>query len=117
MARALHLTADQQAAIQAIRDKHKPELVAHRQAAREAGTALRTALRDPLMPEDRLRALHEKASSARFDLLLARRALRRDVEATLTPEQIARAAELRGLVRARRRERMRHLRMAFGQGG
>lgn len=117
MARALNLTEAQQTNIQAIREKHRPSLVAHRDTARQAQAALRAALQDPATPEAQLRLLHGKASAARFDLLLAGRAVHQEVQAVLTPEQRARAAELRAIRQTHRQERRRHFRMAMGMAG
>lgn len=114
IARALNLTEAQQTGIQAIRDKHRPEMATRRDAVQQAQAALRTALQDPATPEMQLRALHDKASAARFDLLLASRTVHQDMRAVLTPEQQTRAAELRASAQAHRRERMHHLRLAMG---
>ncbi|HEY3271573.1 MAG TPA: Spy/CpxP family protein refolding chaperone [Geothrix sp.] len=114
MARALNLTEAQRASIQAIREKHRPDLMARREAVRQAQAALRTALQDPATPETQLRALHDKASAARFDLLLAGRAVHQEMRAMLTPEQQARAAGLCASAQADRRERTHHLRPAMG---
>lgn len=112
--RALALTDAQKASIQAIREKHRPDLAAQREAAREAQTAFRAAIQDPATPESQLRLLHDKAASARFGMLMAGRAMRQDIQAVLTPEQRAKAAQLREETRFRRRERLRHFRMAMG---
>jgi len=107
VARALNLTEAQKTTIQGIRDKHQRELVARRETARQAGTALRTALQDPSTPEAQLRALHDKAAAARFEMMLARRSVHQEVQAVLTPEQREKAAELRGMARARMQQRLR----------
>ncbi|WP_243316937.1 Spy/CpxP family protein refolding chaperone [Geothrix paludis] len=112
--RALALTDAQKTSIQAIREKHRPDLAAQRNAAREAQAAFRAALRDPATPEAQLRLLHDKAASARFGMLMAGRAMRQDIQAVLTPDQRAKAAQLREEARFRRRERLRHFRMAMG---
>ena len=117
LARALNLTETQRTSIQAIREKHRPDLLAHREAMRQTQAALRAALQDPATPEAQLRSLHDKASSARFDLLLAARAVRQEVQTVLTPDQRARAAKWRATAQVRRRERMHHLRMAMGMPG
>ena len=98
--RRLQLTEAQKASILAIRDKHRPDLVQRRDAVQHARIDLQSALQDPSTPEPRLRALYDKASAARFDMILARRSLRMEVQAILTPEQRAKAAEMRD--RARR---------------
>ncbi|HLP30598.1 MAG TPA: Spy/CpxP family protein refolding chaperone [Geothrix sp.] len=103
VARALNLTEAQKTAVRGIRDKHQPEMAQRQAAARQAHEALRTALRDAATPEAQLRALHEKASAARFEMMLARRAVHQELQAVLTPEQREKAAELRGMARERMR--------------
>jgi Spy/CpxP family protein refolding chaperone len=117
IALALNLTEAQKASIQSIREKHRPDLVLRRDAIQQAQAALRAALQDAATPEAQLRALHDKASAARFEMMLARRSVHQEVQAVLTPEQRVKAAELRGLAQARMRERMLHLRMAAGMAG
>ena len=56
---------------------------------------LRTALQDTATPEAKLRALYDKAAASRFDLILAQRSIRAEVEAVLSPEQRGKATELR----------------------
>jgi Spy/CpxP family protein refolding chaperone len=112
--RALNLTEAQKASIQTIREKHRPDLVLRRDTTQQAHAALRAALLDPATPEAQLRALHDKASAAQFEMMLARRSIHQEVQAVLTPEQRAKAAELRGMGLARMHERMHHLRMAAG---
>ena len=106
--RDLGLTEAQLASIHAIREKHRPDLLLRRDAARQSGLALRTALGDVATPRPRLQSLHDQASAARFEWMLARRSIRQEIRAVLTPEQRERAAELRGLAQARRREHLRH---------
>ncbi len=110
IAQALHLTDAQKASIKALRQKHQPELLRHREAVQQAQQALRTALQDAAAPEAQLRPLYDKAAAARFDLLLARRALQKETQALLTPEQRLKAAELRGFAQGQLRERLRGLR-------
>ena len=117
LARALDLTEAQKASIQAIREKHRPDLTLHLDTAHQAHAALRAALQDAATPEARLRALHDTASAAQFELMLARRSVQQEVQAMLTPEQRLKAAELRSAAQARMRERMRHLRPAWGMAG
>jgi Spy/CpxP family protein refolding chaperone len=102
---ALQLTEAQRTSIRAIREKRRPDLTARRDAMLHARIDLRSALRDPATPETRLRVLYDKASAARFELLLTQRALRQEVRAVLTPEQQARAAEMRHEGRAGMRRR------------
>ena len=95
IARALQLTEVQKASIQGIRAKHRPDLVLRRDAVQHARIDLRTALQDSATSESRLRALYDKAAAARFDLILAQRSVRLEVQAVLSPEQRAKATELR----------------------
>lgn len=113
VARALNLSDAQKTTIRGIRDKHRPDLMARREAARQAQVALRTALQDPATPEAQLRALHDKAAAARFEMMLVRRSVHQEVQAVLTPEQREKAAELRGMARARMQQRLhQHLRQS-----
>jgi Spy/CpxP family protein refolding chaperone len=116
ISRVLDLTEAQKASIRAIRDKHRPDLILRRDAMRHAGIDLRTALQDATTPEPKLRALYDKAAAARFDMILARRSLRLEVQATLTPAQRAQAAEMRDRGWPRRGEPMRGP-MAHGMAG
>lgn len=111
IASALNLTEAQQASIKALRDKHRPEMLARREATRQAQDFLRKAMQDPATPEAQLRTAYDKAASARFDLMLARRSMHQDVQALLTPEQRLKAAELRGAAQARMQDHRRHLRL------
>ncbi len=115
--RALNLTETQRTSIRTIHDKHRPDLILQRDAVKHARIDLRTALQDTATPEARLRALYDKASAARFDMILARRSIRLEVGAVLTPEQRAQAAEMRCHARRRLRERMRHRPMAPWMAG
>jgi Spy/CpxP family protein refolding chaperone len=95
IAQALQLTEVQKTSIQGIRAKHRPDLILRRDAVQHARIDLRTALQDAAIPEARLRLLYDKAAAARFDLLLAQRSVRLEVLAVLSPEQRAKAAEMR----------------------
>jgi len=114
IAQALHLTDAQKTSIKAIHDKHQASLLGRREATRQAQTALIAALREAATPEAQLRTLHDKAAAARFDMILARRSVRQEVQAVLTPEQRAKATELRDTIQARVRERMHRLGRAGG---
>ena len=114
ISRALNLTEAQKTSIQGIREKHRPDLILRRDAVLHAQIDLRTALQDPTTPEARLRAAYDKATAARFDMILARRSVRLEVQSVLTPEQRAKSAAMRAHAQARMRERVRHPRMAEG---
>ena len=115
--RALNLTEVQKTSIRAIRDKHRADLILRRDAVKHARIDLRTALHDASTPEARLRALYDKASAARFDMILEQRSLRLEVRAILTPEQLAKAAEMRSHAWGRMRDRMHHQRMDAWMAG
>ncbi len=117
LARALNLTPTQKTSIQAIREKHRPDLAQRRESAKLARVALRSALQDATTPEAKLRSLHEQASAAHFNLVLARRSMRQEVQAVLTPEQRLKAADLRAAAQLKRRERLQQQRLANGHGG
>lgn len=111
IAQALNLSDAQRTSLRSIREKHRAELLLKRDAAKQAQASLRAALREADTPEAQLRALHDKASAAQIEMLLARRVVRQQVQAVLTPEQREKIAELRGMARERRRERLRHSRL------
>lgn len=117
ISQALQLTEAQKASILTIREKHRPALITRRDAVKHARIDLRTALKDPAIPDAQLRTLYDRASSARFELILAQRSLRREVQAQLTPDQQSRAAELRGVARARMTEGVRHRRRSAALAG
>lgn len=117
IALTLHLSDTQKTSMRAIREKHRPDLVVRRDAVQQAQAALRRAFKDAATPDTQLRALHDKAAGARFDMMLARRSVHQEVQALLTPEQRVKAAEMRGAAEARRHERRHHLRQAAGLPG
>ncbi len=110
-AKALQLTADQQTKLQALRASHRAATAPKHQAAQEARTALAKAMEDPATPEATLRDLHQRASEAQFQILLAGRANRAQVRALLTPEQREKASVLLATHRERMRGQMRMMRM------
>jgi len=116
IARALKLSDTQKASILSIREKNRPALALRMETNKQARLALRTALADAATPEAQLRTLHDKAAAAQFEVMLTRRALRKEVQAVLTPEQQAKSAELRTLAQARMQQRMGRVRMALGMG-
>lgn len=101
LARALNLSEAQAIGIRSIQSRHQPELIGRRAALRQARSALQSAARDSALPEAQLRALHGRIAAAQLELLLARRALRQEVRALLTPEQQDRAAAMRAIALAR----------------
>jgi Spy/CpxP family protein refolding chaperone len=112
IAKVLNLTDAQKASIQAIHEKHKPDMVLKRDTVKQARTALQAALAVPATPAAQLRPLYDAAAAARFDMMMAQRSVQQEVQAVLTPEQRAKAAELRGLAQAGRFQRMHRPGMA-----
>lgn len=110
-AKALQLTAEQQGQIQALRASHRAAIAPQRQAAQAAQAALAKALQDPAISDATLRELHQKASEARFQVMLAGRANLAQVRALLTPEQREKASVLLATHRERIRGQMRRMRM------
>lgn len=93
--KALGLTRDQEAAARAAMDKDRAGMAARRKAAGDKEAALRAALEDPATPDARIKALHAQASEARLDAMMAHRALVKEIDALLTPEQRAKAKRIR----------------------
>lgn len=117
MAQALKLSDAQKTSIQAVRVQHHQALVLRRDAVKQAQLALHAAVMEATTPEAQLRALFDKAAAARFEMMLARRTIHQEVQALLTPEQQAQAAELRGRAQGRMHERRRHLHQGFNGMG
>ena len=89
MARLLNLTEAQQSTLKAVADRHQASLDAKVKAAGAARDALRTAMHDPAASDDQVKALQAKAGEAQLPVMLERRAMMREFEATLTPDQQA----------------------------
>jgi Spy/CpxP family protein refolding chaperone len=87
--RALNLTEAQQSDVKAIHERHEAAFQAKVKAAEVAHKALREAMANASTDAKTLQALHEKASAARFDMMLEHRAVRQEVLPLLTAEQKA----------------------------
>lgn len=87
--RGLNLSEAQQAQVKAIHDQHQAAFKAKGEMAQAAHRALRDAMADTTTDPSTLKSLHDKASAARFDLLLEHRAVRREILPLLTAEQKA----------------------------
>jgi Spy/CpxP family protein refolding chaperone len=109
MFKALNLTPEQEKAIQGVLDRHKAAVKSREQAAREKEDALRDAMEDPGVPEAKLRSLHLVASEARLQAMLEHRAAMLEINALLTPDQLAKARRIR---EGRQRERDAHRALA-----
>lgn len=83
----LQLTEPQRAQVKAIQERHQAAIQAKAEAAQAAHRALREALADPAADAKNLQVLHEKASAARFAVMLERRAVHAEILPLLTPEQ------------------------------
>jgi Spy/CpxP family protein refolding chaperone len=85
----LNLTADQQAKVKAVHERHQAAFKAKGETAAAAHKALREAMANLATDTKTLQALHEKASAAQFDLMLEHRAAQQEILPLLTPEQKA----------------------------
>ena len=85
--RGLNLTEPQQTQVKAIHEKHQAALKAKGEAAGAAHTALFDAMKNPATDAGTLKTLHDKASSAQFELMLEHRAVQQEILPLLTPEQ------------------------------
>lgn len=95
MMQCLDLTDAQKTSLKAIADKHREATKAKHEATMAAREAYRVAMRDPATSTDQLKALHDKVSQAQFELALDRRAMMQESMTILTPEQKAKAEQLR----------------------
>jgi len=96
MSKRLKLTEAQKKAIEAIRAKHEEAMKPKFQAEKDAQKAFHEALAKTDTTPDQLRALHKTASDAQFEVLLAHRALRKEIHDQLTSEQREEAARMEG---------------------
>ena len=85
----LNLTEAQQTKVKAIHDRHAAALQAKLEATQAAHKMLREAMQNPATDTKALQALHEKAATAQFDLMLEHRAVHQEILPLLTPEQKA----------------------------
>lgn len=117
--RGLNLTEAQKADLKALATKHREAMKPKHEAAMAARKVLHEAMVNPAATVDQLKALHEKASQAQFELALDRRAMMQESLTLLTPEQKAKAEQLR-LERQKRWEAgepgLRHKGMGRGPG-
>jgi len=85
----LNLTADQQAKVKAIHERHQAAFKTKGETAAAAHKALREAMANLATDTKTLQALHEKASAAQFDLMLEHRAAQQEILPLLTLDQKA----------------------------
>ena len=95
MMRGLHLTEAQKADMKALATKHREAMKPKQQVAKAAQKALHEAMINPATTTEQLKALHDKAGQAQFELALGRRAMMQASLALLTPEQKAKAEQMR----------------------
>lgn len=93
--RGLDLTDAQKASMKVLADKHREAMKPKLEAAAQARKALHGAMMDPATSVDQLKALHDKASQAQFEMALGRRAMMQESMALLTSEQKAKADKFR----------------------
>jgi Spy/CpxP family protein refolding chaperone len=84
---ALNLTEAQQVGYKKILEAHQTSLAAKLKAADEARDAQRKVMHDPAVSDAKVKELHAKVSEAMTAVMLERRAMMREFEALLTPEQ------------------------------
>ena len=102
MSKRLKLTEAQKKSLKEIRAKQAEALKAKFTAAQEAQKAFHEALAKPETTNDQLRILHQKATDAQFEILLAHRETRNAIRALLTPEQREQWARFEGFEMGRR---------------
>ena len=106
MAQVLGLSPDQQARVKAIRERHQDALRTDHETARAESQAFRAVMQDPKAGEPQLRQAFDQMNAARFQALLEGRAMRQEMRAVLTPDQLAKADALKARFRERHRARM-----------
>lgn len=89
MTQALNLTEAQQANLKTLTERHQAALDAEQKVANEARDAMRKAMHDPAVSDAKVKELHANAANAMTAVMLERRAMMREFEAYLTPDQKA----------------------------
>lgn len=102
----LNLTDTQREQIRDVRQRHQPELTEARTRLRTAHEAHRAAAEALPVDEAKIRATSQALSEAQADMAVLRARVHGEVWTLLTPEQQAKAKELR----AERQERMKERR-------
>jgi len=87
--RSLHLSEAQQAQVKAIHAQHQATVQARLAAANAARKAMHEAMAKAPTEVATLKALHERASAAQFELMLEHRAIRQEIQSLLSEEQKA----------------------------
>ena len=85
--RGLNLSEAQQVQVKAIHERHQAAFKAKGETAAAARKAVHEAMANTATDTRTLQALHEKASTAQFDLRLEHRAVRLEILPLLTAEQ------------------------------
>jgi protein CpxP len=110
MLRQLDLTEDQRAQVRQVRDSHRAELQAIGEKLRAAHKAQQDAVTAAQFDEQAVRTRAAELATLTADAAVLQAKVHSEVFAVLTPEQQAKAAELRAQRQARmqhRRERVR----------
>lgn len=108
----LKLTDAQRAQIKAIHERHQGAVKVKQGEARAARETLRKAAARLEAGGAELKPMHQAAADRQFEVMMERRALRREVRAVFTPEQRAEADRLQALGEERRQFRMERGRKA-----
>lgn len=98
---ALDLSDAQKASVRQTLATHKDALKAKTAVAREARRAMVDAALQPGTSEAQLKALHDAAARAQFEVIKEGRAIHQEISPILSPEQKAKAADLKAEFRGR----------------
>ena len=85
--KGLNLTEAQKTQLKAIHERHQAAFKAKGEAADAARKAMQDALANAATDANTLKALHETASAAQFDLMLEHRAVRQEILPLLSADQ------------------------------
>jgi protein CpxP len=110
MLRQLELTEEQRTQVRQVMDSHRAELRASREKLRAAHKAQRDAVTAAQFDEQTIRTQAAELAAVTADAAVLRARIHSEVFAVLTPDQQAKAAELKAQREARRsqfRERAR----------
>lgn len=107
--RQLNLTESQREQIRAILQTHRDEQLAIAQRIREQRQAVAALVTADAIDEGAIRAAHDKLAAAMADGAILRARIRSEVMQVLTPEQQAKARQLRAEAEQRRQARAERL--------
>lgn len=111
----LDLTEAQRSQVQSIMEAHRAERQALAEKVRDARQALHAKVTAETLDESGIRAAHAALSQLEADQVVMRAKIRAEIHQLLTPEQRAKAAELKAQAQKRRADRVERAKQRMQQ--